>query len=151
MVPISSQYLAYATPGNTEVENRGQDLPGNNINFRIADPDAIKSILIGFTEIPVSSCPNSLQIFVGLDKDVQLPRQLTVIDCEGDMDTTIWQLSVGDAVCIEGSCLPQVIGGEIIPIDATSLILAGAQMNAAWIIPVLAAAGIGAFILRKKF
>jgi len=42
------------------------------------------------------------------------------------------------------------IGGELIPIDTTSLIVAGAQMNAAWMIPVIVSAiGIGIVIARK--
>jgi len=38
-----------------------------------------------------------------------------------------------------------VIGGEIIPIETTSLILAGAQTPAVWMISALSALGIGAF------
>ena len=42
------------------------------------------------------------------------------------------------------------IGGEIIPIDSTALLLAGAQMNAAWMIPaIVSAIGIGIVIARK--
>jgi len=43
------------------------------------------------------------------------------------------------------------VGGEYFTLDTTALLLAGIQTNLAWIIPVLSAAGIGAFILRKKF
>jgi len=43
------------------------------------------------------------------------------------------------------------IGGTILSIDSTSLILAGAQMNALWIAPgLVAAVGIGLVILRRK-
>ena len=45
---------------------------------------------------------------------------------------------------------PQAIGGEIIPIDATSLILAGAQ-TFSWMIPVtLSVLGIGLFLVGRK-
>ena len=45
----------------------------------------------------------------------------------------------------------QIIGGEIIPIESASLLLAGAQTNALWIIPVvLTGAGIGLVLARKK-
>jgi len=47
--------------------------------------------------------------------------------------------------------MSRMIGGEIIPINTTSLLLAGIQTNLAWIIPVLVAAGIGAVLIRKKF
>jgi len=43
-----------------------------------------------------------------------------------------------------------LVGGEIIPIESTSLILAGAQ-SFSWMIPVLLSGiGIGLFVLRKK-
>ena len=46
----------------------------------------------------------------------------------------------------------QMIGGEIIPIDSTALLLAGAQTNLAWIIPIaLSAIGIGVILVKKKF
>ena len=43
------------------------------------------------------------------------------------------------------------VGGEYFTLDTTALLVAGLQTNLAWIIPVLAAAGIGAVVLRKKF
>jgi len=44
----------------------------------------------------------------------------------------------------------QPVGGEIIPIDTTSLILAGAQ-SFSWMIPVvLSVLGIGLFVFRKR-
>jgi len=44
-----------------------------------------------------------------------------------------------------------LIGGTLLPIDSTSLILAGAQMTAAWMIPVIIA-GIGiAIVIARKF
>ena len=43
------------------------------------------------------------------------------------------------------------VGGELIPLDSTVLLLAGAQMTASWIVPVLVAgAGIGLVLLRRK-
>ena len=45
---------------------------------------------------------------------------------------------------------PMLIGGAFIPTDTTALLLAGTQMTAAWLIPVVVAAiGIGIVILRK--
>jgi len=44
-----------------------------------------------------------------------------------------------------------IVGGELIPIDSTALLLAGAQMNAAWMIPILvSAAGIGLLMQAQK-
>jgi len=46
---------------------------------------------------------------------------------------------------------PPTVGGEMIPLDTTSLLVTGAQMNAAWMIPVLVA-GIGfAIVIARKF
>jgi len=44
----------------------------------------------------------------------------------------------------------QAIGGEIIPLDTTMVLVAGSQYTAAWMIPVIVSAiGIGIVILRK--
>ena len=76
---------------------------------------------------------------------------------------------VVDADCDDGqfctldSCVNQVcvfapnpdplcerVGGEMIPVDSTVLLLAGAQMNAVWLIPaIVAAVGIGIVLARK--
>jgi len=46
----------------------------------------------------------------------------------------------------------QTIGGEYFTLDQTALLVAGLQTNLAWMIPfALSAAGIGVFLLRKKF
>ena len=43
-----------------------------------------------------------------------------------------------------------MVGGELLPIDTTALLLAGTQMNAAWMIPVIVSAiGIGIVLARK--
>ena len=43
------------------------------------------------------------------------------------------------------------VGGELLSIDSTALILAGLQSSAIWMIPVLAgAAGAGAFYLKTR-
>ena len=46
-----------------------------------------------------------------------------------------------------------IIGGELLPIDSTALVLAGLQSSAIWMLPVLAGAagaGIAAFKFRRK-
>jgi len=46
--------------------------------------------------------------------------------------------------------LPNAVGGEIIPLDTTSLLLAGTYSNTSWLIPVIVTGiGIGFVILRK--
>ena len=66
--------------------------------------------------------------------------------------------AVLDCGIISGSVLPLpgivnrcTVGGDLIPLDSSSLILAGAQMNAAWMIPVILS-GIGfAIVIARKF
>ena len=43
-----------------------------------------------------------------------------------------------------------VVGGELIPIDSTSLLLAGAQTPIAWMMYAFSAIGIGAFLFTKN-
>jgi hypothetical protein len=65
--------------------------------------------------------------------------------------------AVLDCGIITGTDLPLpgivnrcTVGGELIPLDTSALILAGAQMNSAWMIPVIVSAiGIGIVIARK--
>jgi len=50
------------------------------------------------------------------------------------------------------SCAPFPVGGELLPIDTTSLLLAGVQTNLTWIIPIaLSVIGISVILVRKKF
>ena len=52
---------------------------------------------------------------------------------------------IGDACDME-----RLVGGTLIPIDTTSLLLAGTQMTTSWLIPVIVAgAGIGIVIARR--
>ena len=67
----------------------------------------------------------------------------------------------GAEICVAGiGCQPPLlpppplpecrVGGFMIPLDTTSLVVAGAQMNASWMIPVIVSAiGIGIVIARK--
>jgi len=63
-------------------------------------------------------------------------------------------LGIPDLVCTEVLKIvhgQRLVGGEFIPLDSTSLLVAGAQMNAAWMIPVIVA-GIGfAIVIARKF
>jgi len=63
-----------------------------------------------------------------------------------------WECSGEPSIC---SLIPIIIdgvGGEIIPIDNTALLLAGAQANALWLIPVIGSAVvIGVVLATKKF
>jgi len=104
--------------------------------------------------------------------------EITVINVEGDVtvqggpgDDIIFIDDVSGVVVVDGgggndectvpqgaivtNCgdephVPQVIGGKIIPIETTSLILAAAQ-STSWLIPVvLSIAGIGLALIRRQ-
>jgi len=69
-----------------------------------------------------------------------------IVECGGSFDIFGGTLSGPDPIFQE--CFP--VGGELIPLDTTSLLVTGAQMNAAWMIPVIVSAiGIGIVIARK--
>jgi len=60
-----------------------------------------------------------------------------------------------DDCLLEFQCIPPngngMVGGTLIPIDTTAVLLAGAQMTAYWMIPIIVA-GIGfAIVIARKF
>jgi len=144
----------FATPGNTEWEYTGEFRQGNFAgNFIITDPDGIKSVNREGGNILDGNCGQTFGFNPGIPL---LPFNIIVVDCELDMDTTKWLIEddpiseTASATCIEGSCLVNVVGGKIIPIETTSILAAGAQHTAAWMIPVLVSViGIGIVIARK--
>ncbi len=59
--------------------------------------------------------------------------------------------TISGTVSLPGIVNGCAVGGELIPIDSTALLLAGAQMTTSWLIPVLiSAVGIGLVLVRKK-
>ena len=82
-----------------------------------------------------------------VDRDA---NQVQVIDTLTNTELT--RIDVGQfplAIALSPS-QQVVVGGELIPLDTTMILLAGAQMNAAWLIPVIVAAtGIGIVLARK--
>lgn len=145
---------SFANPGNTMWEYTGEFRDDTFAGlFQLSDPDGLKSVAReGFPETDLS-CVNG---GYGLNPfRLLLPFVVVVIDCEQDMDTTRWLIEDDPSsdratiTCIEGSCL-QMVGGELLPIETTSLLLAGAQ-TFSWMIPVtLSVLGIGLVLARKK-
>jgi len=72
-------------------------------------------------------------------------KELLLTDAEINF---LWNEGDGNRVLGVGEDI--FVGGTLIPIGKTSLLLAGAQMTAVWLIPfIVAAIGIGIVILRK--
>ncbi len=83
------------------------------------------------------------------------------IQCDFDVASCILatvgsQTPIEDCFAIFDTCLQRnqcfaSVGGEFIVIDSTALLVTGAQMNAAWMIPVIVS-GIGiAIVIARKF
>jgi len=76
---------------------------------------------------------------------------------KSDLLNELWYIVVRNAEFPAGEIRGQIIcevfhpvGGTILPIDSFALLLAGTQMTASWLIPVLVAgAGIGLICIRK--
>jgi len=58
--------------------------------------------------------------------------------------------NVGQVHLFDGICKGTAVGGELIPLDTTMVLVAGTQYTAAWMIPaIVAAIGIAIVIARK--
>ena len=69
-----------------------------------------------------------------------------VTPADGDVFVTSFEFVPDDP---PGGGMP--VGGELIPLDTTMVLLAGTQSTAAWMIPVIIA-GIGfAIVIARKF
>ena len=99
-------------------------------------------IITGVTILPTSNVPIQTPI-IG-DHSITLTSEQLIIDC-GDETQCIVELHLD----IETS--HNVVGGIFEGVDTTSLLVAGAQMNAAWMIPVLVSAIGIAIVIARKF
>ena len=71
-------------------------------------------------------------------------KALDACDPGDEKCISIWQSCLDELMC------RSAVGGEFIGIETTSVLAAGAQYTAAWMIPVLVSAiGIGIVIARK--
>jgi len=100
--------------------------------------------------------------FTDSNGDVQLKitavaNQVVKVECTSGSTVDSELVDVGDfedTFTIELTLpkLVHVVGGEIIPIETTSLLLVGAQSSFVWILPiVLVGAGFTAYKIRHRF
>ena len=101
--------------------------------------------------------PNNLNALDVFDETANLnwnfgslaPGQSVTLDVIVGAGTNLSDLqnTIQDA---KNALKPSAIGGDIVPLDTTMVLVAGAQSSAAWMIPVLVSAiGIGIVIARK--
>jgi len=70
-----------------------------------------------------------------------------IVECEGSFDILFGGVLEGNPITIV-DCF---VGGDFIGVDSTALLLAGSQMTAAWLIPIIVSAvGIGLVLVRRK-
>ena len=146
LVPVGAQKV-FAEPGNTEII-LDQFFNGFS-ELTINDPDGIAQIERVDFDLTFHGCSTNVSPF-----GVLVPRNIIVRDCQDPRDVTTWLITETDVTCVSGSCLPDlpptIVGGKLIPIETTSLILAGAQ-SFSWMIPVvLTGIGIGLFVVSRK-
>ena len=114
-------------------------------------------ILLLSMTVLVTSVFLSNQAFAGSDTTVIILPPVTCADCDLGFEIceedgmTVYE----DCVAIRDSCrmalMCNAVGGEFIGIDTTSVLAAGAQYTAAWMIPVIVS-GIGiAIVIARKF
>ena len=75
-------------------------------------------------------------------------HQISVMNADGS-DVTRLTISDGSANPDWGCSAESPVGGEIIPVDMTSLFVAGAMTNAFWMLPTLGGIAGAAFALFK--
>jgi len=76
--------------------------------------------------------------------------------CTSDADCDDGQFCTLDS-CVAGNCefapnpdpLCESVGGEFIGVDNSALLVAGFQANALWLLPAIAAIGIGVVVIRR--
>ena len=111
---------------------------------------------MGITKISIALLSILVLVSSGLASNQAFAGVLqTCDDCEVDFDDCI-ALPLPFSLCeqIRLDCRAQLqcdaVGGEFIGIETTSVLAAGAQYTAAWMIPVIVSAiGIGIVIARK--
>jgi len=117
-------------------------------------------IAIAFLSISVliSFGLSSNQAFAGTTGDVTviIPPPVTCADCDLGFEICEGGMTgYEECSAIRDSCrralMCNAVGGEFIGIDTTSVLAAGAQYTAAWMIPVIVS-GIGiAIVIARKF
>ncbi len=92
------------------------------------------------------NAPENVLAFVGVHSDTAFDR-VEIRDITANIDDEYF----GEFYTSEPLPSDQLIGGVLIPIETTSLLLAGTQMTASWLIPVVVAgSGIVLVFVRKS-
>jgi len=83
------------------------------------------------------------------NNNIALISPAALLQNSGILPAAIWNMVGGTLETIDSICI--IIGGEIIPLDQTALLLAGVQSVSMWMIPVvLSGIGIGVFVIKRR-
>jgi len=145
---ISSFNVAFATP-TISVQDLGLNfrVTGTDVPHEMGRVSVLNQDALGV--IVTRDCQSSLpSITSPLSAKIDLPLTATAEDCNSPPDQAV--VCIGrDLSITQGRCT-SAVGGDIIPLDTTMVLVAGTQTIAAWMIPVLVSAiGIGIVIARK--
>ena len=172
VIGINGNY-AYAESGVAQISDITSQ---GGVGFDVIDPDGTESVVFisntqGSTpapteNIPDPSCPNPLEMSFGFfdwpeSQGTDGPSIFEITDCSAPPVTYSCEVfhptasslgRMGTCTCIENcdSQQPTTVGGEFLPLETTSLLLASAQ-TFSWMIPVvLSVLGIGLFVASRK-
>ncbi len=154
-VPVFSFGFQFYEP-TCNNKNQGNDCPvgalgqidiGTDVNIG-SEIDSTFTVTLKNGATPVSTfqfnAPDDVLSFVGVQSDMSFDK-VEIRETTGGIDDE----NFGEFYT--GITTANQVGGKLLPIDTTALLLAGAQMNAAWMIPVvLSVLGIGLFVVLRK-
>jgi len=88
---------------------------------------------------------------IGVSPDIDDQLNSSFGEYSGDVRVATYAGFIDSSIQILEDQKAQAIGGEFIGIDTTAVLLAGAQMNAAWLIPLIVAAAVIGIVISRKF
>jgi len=133
----------------------GNLLGSSTVNIDTTGTDFLNPITVHLDFSPIPIVPgniHALQFIVGDPNDTLEAS----CDFSGQTDAytggIAWQgVLIPDCDFGFVTYFGDVVGGELLPIDSTALMLAGLQSSAIWMLPVLAgAAGVGAYYIKTR-
>ncbi len=118
-----------------------------DVTARLVDSGGDFAELAGFL---VAGTNSATELNFNLDDFVNNPSASSGILNLDDIDEIDITIGVTDYDLDLLDITMEMVGGEMFPVDTTALLLAGAELNAIWILPLIVVIGIGAFVVSRK-
>ncbi len=121
----------------------GSDITGLTYEFTNMDWTGVNGGMItGVTEISPTTIPIGNPVFDAHSITVSNPQFF--LDCGGQSSCLVeWHLDI--------STNHLTVGGELVPLDNVSLVLAYSLVNSWWIAPIGIGVGVGIYLVKRKF